>query len=278
MIHLIDRYFLKQPGIRRFFTKLFNGNRVQRVTLLAHDYLVHTVREHGFFRAAQLARTCSLFRDEAPVLIHLAGLLSEGDTFLDIGANVGIFAANIASFRSIYPKLKIYAFEPNPDTASRLRANAGPLGVEVFAIALSNRSGTLEFFDGAVSNVFTTVENASAYSIPQERSTCKCRRLDDLSISGNSLLMKIDVEGQEWEVLEGSLSYFREERVKAVYIDNYKDSRVRAFLDRYGFRYLNGRTLAPATAETRHLLAMRSIADAGGLSSRLAVDNHRNQN
>jgi FkbM family methyltransferase len=257
MINLIDRYFFKQPGVRRHITQLFNGNREERVTLLARDYQVHTVREHGFFRASKLARTCSLFRDEVPVLVHLAGLLGEEDTFLDIGANVGIFAANIASFRSIYPKLKIYAFEPNRDTANRLRANTEPLGVKVFAIALSNRSGTLEFVDGAVSSVFTTVENISSYSLKRERSSCECRRLDDLQIVGNSLVMKIDVEGQEWEVLEGSLSFFQAGRVKAVYLDDYKDSRVRGFLDYYGFRYLNGRTLASATTETRHLLAVR---------------------
>ena len=260
MIHLIDRYFLKQPGIRRFVTKLFHGDHEVRVTLLAQRYHVHTVREHGFFRASKIAQTCSLFRDEAPVLLHLAGLLCEGDTFLDIGANIGIFAANIARFRSIYPKLTIYAFEPNQDTAKRLRENAEPLGVVVFAIALSNRSGTLEFVGGAVSNVFTTIENASSYSISQERSTCECRRLDEFPISGNSLVMKIDVEGQEWEVLEGSFRYFEEGRVKAVYLDDYKDSRVRGFLDRYGFLYLNGRTLEPATQETRHLLAVRSVA------------------
>jgi FkbM family methyltransferase len=260
MLNLIDRYFLKQPPLRRFITKLFNGNRQEQVTLLAQDYQVHTVREHGFFRASKLARTCSLFRDEAPVLVHLAGLLCDGDTFLDIGANVGIFAANIASFRSVYPDLKIYAFEPNRDTASRLRANVEPLGVEVFAIALSDRSGTLEFVGGAVSNVYTTVENASSYSISEERSTCQCRRLEDLPIAGNSLVMKIDVEGQELEVLDGSLCYFRAGRVKAVYLDDYKDSRVRSFLDQFGFRYFNGRTLAAATEETRHLLAVRSVA------------------
>lgn len=262
MINLIDRYFLKRPGVRRFVTMLFNGNREERVTLLAQNYDVHTVREHGFFRASKIAQTCSLYRDEAPVLIHLAGLLSEEDTFLDIGANVGIFAANIASFRSIYPKLKIYAFEPNLDTASRLRANVEPLGVEVFAIALSNHSGTLEFVDGAVSNVFTTVENASSYSILRERSRCECRRLDDLKIAGNSLVLKIDVEGQEWEVLDGSLAYFQTGRVKAVYLDDYKDARVRSFLDQFGFSYLNGRTLAPAAVETRHLLAINPVACA----------------
>jgi FkbM family methyltransferase len=257
MIHLIDRYFFKQPEVRRFITKLFTSNREETVTLLARHYQVHSVREHGFLRASKIARTCSFFRDEAAVLIQLAGLLGDGDTFLDIGANVGIFAATMASLRSIYPNLKIYAFEPNRDTANRLRANAESLGVEIFAVALSNRSGTIQFVDGAVSSVFTTVENASSYSIRSELSSCECRRLDDLPIAGDSLVMKIDVEDQEWDVLEGSLSYFQTGRVKAVYLDGYKDSRVRGFLDQYGFRYLNGRTLAPATAETRHLLAVR---------------------
>jgi FkbM family methyltransferase len=257
MIHLIDRYFLKQPLVRRFLTKLLAGNHEEKVTLLAQDYQVHTVREHGLFRASKLSETCSLFRDETPVLIHLAGILSDGDTFLDVGANIGVFAASIAGFRAIYPSLKIYAFEPNRDTVRRLKANVEPLGVKVFSCALSDRNGTLEFVDGAVSNVFTTVENTSSYSIPHERTVCECRRLDELEIDGNSLVMKIDVEGQEWEVLQGALPYFRSNRVKALYLDDYKDARVRGFLDEYGFHYFNGRTLEPATQETRHLLAVR---------------------
>jgi FkbM family methyltransferase len=257
MIRLIDRYFLKQPLVRRFLTKLLTGDREEKLTLLARNYLLHTVREHGLFRASKLSETCSLFRDEIPVLLHLAGILSDGDTFLDIGANIGVFAATIAGFRAIYPNLTIYAFEPNRDTAGRLRANVEPLGVKVFNLALSHRDGALEFVDGAVSNVFTTVENASAYSISRERTVCECRRLDDLEIDGDLLVMKIDVEGQEWEVLQGALSYFRSNRVKALYLDDYKDVRVRGFLDEYGFQFFNGRTFEPATQETRHLLALR---------------------
>jgi FkbM family methyltransferase len=260
MMHLIDRYFLKQPLIRRFFTRLLAGEREAKVSLLAKEYQVHTLREHGLFRAAKLAATCSLFRDEIPVLIHLASIVADGDTFLDIGANVGIFAASIGQFRMIYPKLKVYAFEPNPDTARRLRANVEPLGAKVFGLALSDRNGILEFVDGAVSNVFTTIENASSYSISHERTLCECRRLDDIEIDGNALVMKIDVEGQEWEVLQGALSYFRSNRVKALYLDDYKDPRVRNLLDEYGFHCFNGRTLETATRDTKHLLAVRPHA------------------
>jgi FkbM family methyltransferase len=208
MLHLIDRYFIKRPLVRRFITKLLAGDRERRVHLLAGNYVVHTVREHGLFRALRLAQTCSLFLDEVPVLIHLAGLLRDGDTFLDLGANIGVFAASIAGFRVVFPDLKIYAFEPNPDTAVRLRANAERLGAEVFNVALSDRNGTLEFMDGAVSNVFSAIENVSSHSITSERTVCECRRLEDLPIEGHSLVMKIDVEGHEWEVLQGAIGLF----------------------------------------------------------------------
>jgi FkbM family methyltransferase len=258
MIQLIDRWFLKQPLLRRFLTSILAGTKEVKVALLAREIQVHTAREHGYFRASRLSQTCSLFRDELPVLIHLAGLLQDGDTFLDVGANIGIFCVNMASFRAVYPNLQVYAFEPNPDTAVRLRANAEPLGVKVFSVALADYNGSLEFIDGAVSNVFTTTQNASSYSIRRERSLCECRRLDDLPIIGDSIIMKIDVEGQELEVLVGAKTYFDSGRIRALYLDDYKDPRVRDFLGPYGFHYFNGRTLERATEGTKHLLALKS--------------------
>jgi hypothetical protein len=44
--------------------------------------------------------------------------------------------------------------------------------------------------------------------------------------------------------------------VRALYLDDFKDARIVPFLDNYGFRFFNGRTLKPATDLTRHLLAI----------------------
>jgi FkbM family methyltransferase len=218
MLQFIDRCFLKQPLFRRFITRVLAGTRVEKVVLLGREIQVHTAREHGYYRASKLSRTCSLFRDELPVLLHLAGLLRDGDTFLDVGANIGVFCVNIASFRTLYPNLQVYAFEPNPDTAARLRVNAEPLGITVFPFALADHNGSLEFVNGAVSNVFTTTQNASSYSIRGERSLCECRRLEDLPVTGDSIVMKVDVEGQELEVLLGAKRYFDCGRIRALYL------------------------------------------------------------
>ncbi len=258
MLNLIDRYFIKKPRIRRFVTKLLAGDSDKTVTLIGRDYVLNSLREHGYYRASRLARHCSLFRDELPVLINLAGVIRDGDTFLDIGANIGLFAAQIANMRALYPSLNVYAFEPNPSTVALLRANLEPLGAKVFPVALSDRNGTLEFVEGAVSNVFSTIENASSYSIQSQRRTCECRRLEDLPIEGNSLVIKVDVEGHEWEVLQGSLSLFQAKRIRAIYLDGFKDGKIPRFLEGHGFRLFDGRTLAPATNQTGNLLAMRA--------------------
>jgi FkbM family methyltransferase len=258
MLSLIDRYFIKKPRVRQFVTKMFAGDSDKRVTLVGEDYLVNTLFEHGYFRASKLAQDCSLFRDELPVLVHLAGVIRDGDTFLDIGANIGFFAVQIANLRALYPNLKTYAFEPNSNTVDRLRANVESFGVTVFAVALSDRNGTLNFVEGAVSNVFATVDNASSYSITAQQKACECRRLEDMPIQGDSIVMKVDVEGHEWEVLQGSVSLFKDKRIRAIYLDGFKDARVLPFLESYEFRLLDGRTLAPATLQTRNLLAIKA--------------------
>ena len=55
-------------------------------------------------------------RDRAFVVEHLA----PGGVFLDVGANMGIYALTLASRR---PDARVYAFEPIADVAARLQFN-----------------------------------------------------------------------------------------------------------------------------------------------------------
>ena len=91
MIYLIDRYFLKKPWLRRFVTRLLEGDHDCQVNLFGASMIVHSVKEHGYLRPSRIANRSALLRDELPVMLNLAALIAAGDTFLDIGANVGVF-------------------------------------------------------------------------------------------------------------------------------------------------------------------------------------------
>ena len=47
MMRYIDRYFLKQPRLRRFVTRLLEGERERDVPLLGTPLRVHPIKEHG---------------------------------------------------------------------------------------------------------------------------------------------------------------------------------------------------------------------------------------
>ena len=257
-MYFIDRYFLKQPKLRRFVTRLLEGNRECDIKLLGTSFRVHSIKEHGYLRTSRIANSSALLRDELPVMLNLASLLCDGDTFVDCGANVGVYSLTLARMHRILPNTRYYAFEANPDTFSRLTEKATTLDVKAYNVALSNHSGSLEFVSGAVSHVFTTLENASKYSLSGERTKVPCRRLDEMEIEGNSLILKIDVEGQEKQVLEGASALFKAHRVKAVYLDGYKDKTIERFLIDNGFYLLNGKSLNPIRVGEFNLLAIRN--------------------
>lgn len=256
---LIDRYFIKQPKLRRFITRLLEGERELDVQLLGTSLRIHSVKEHGYLRASRLAAGSALLREELPVIINLASLLRDGDAFVDIGANVGVYSLTLSRLSRLIPNLRFYAFEANPDTFSRLVVHTQPLGIKAHNLALSDHTGSLEFVAGAVSHVFTTIENASAYSIADTPVSVPCRRLDEMGIEGNSLILKIDVEGQERKVLDGAQGLFQAGRIKAVYLDGYKDKTLEPLLVSHGFSLLDGKTLEPTPGSIFSLLAVRNL-------------------
>lgn len=270
MNHFLDQNFIKRPRLRRLLTRLLEGQKEINVYLLGSRFLINTTKEHGYLRASRLASSSSLLKDEIPIIITLASILEEGDVFLDIGANIGIYSVTLSKLSAL-KKVGFYAFEANPDTFCRLESNCNGKSICPMNYAISDHDGKLDFVGGAVSHVFTSIHYSNQYSIQGEITSVASRRLDGLGIIGDSLVMKIDVEGQELEVLRGSEKLFLQNRVRAIYLDGCNNAEeVKCFLTDRGFYFLDGRTLMEATETTFSLLALKRSISSTELSNKPA--------
>lgn len=128
-----------------------------------------------------------------------------GGTFMDIGANLGNHSVLLAAgFQSLA------AFEPNPPTLARLKANLDLNGllqdqgkVQVFGLGLSDGNAKLPFHAEAGSN-----PGASRFlDAPEEGASLLETRIGDEIVEEGALgpvtALKIDVEGHEERVIAG---------------------------------------------------------------------------
>lgn len=254
---LIDRYFIKQPKFRRFVTRIIYGDRLVNVELFGKKFYLNTLKENGYLRASRISTYSSLLRDEYPVMLTLANVITDNCTFVDVGANVGIYSSIFSKFKNIYKNFQVLAFEVHPDTYLRLRSNGEEHGFTTFNCGLGRVSEEVEFVAGAVSHVTTRIDLANSYNIPTEKFKAIIKPLSDFDLSGR-LIIKIDVEGQEMAVLEGAKKYFDENQVISVYLDGYGDRACWDFLESYGYEFFDGRTLTRADRSTFSLLAVKS--------------------
>lgn len=128
---------------------------------------------------------------------------------VDIGCHKGEFLEDVLR---LAPKGRHMAFEPLPDLAKILRRKFHAAPVVVWDVALAAENGISDF---------VIVPEAPAYSGLRERTypsgvrhlekiQVQVRRLDDvLPPDYCPHLIKIDVEGAEWEVLKGAENILR---------------------------------------------------------------------
>jgi FkbM family methyltransferase len=254
---LYVRFLLKRPRLRRWITGWLLPDEDVTVSLFGAELCINKQKEPGCWNASQLGEGAVIFRDEAATLLNLAMVLQPGDTFVDVGANVGLYSKTLSRFHRLFPDSAFYAFEANPDTSLRLRRTLEGTGVFLHESALSDRSGTLPFCRGATSGVFGPLANSGEFQIASDTVELQVSRLDEFAVEGSSLVIKIDVEGHEIEVLRGAVRFFQENRVKAVYLDGYSSDEVPAFLHSHGMKILNGVTLEPVAVPERRILAIR---------------------
>jgi FkbM family methyltransferase len=251
--YLIDRFFIKKPWLRKRVTRWLYGTANARVRLFGADLTVNAARENGYLRAFRKAAYSSVFRDEVSGFLALAHVLREGDCFVDVGANIGLYSSVVARL----PGVKVVALEANPDTYRRLEENALTHHFEAVHIAVSDQPGELEFVEGAVSHVFAVSEHRTVYNTSE---TVKVRsaRLDEiLSVEEGPFILKIDVEDHEPQVLAGASGLLEVGRIHAVLLDvSQKSAEAASQLRSKGFHVLDADTFSEPTAATAVFLAI----------------------
>lgn len=254
--YILYRWILKYDLVRNALTRLLVRDVTETVELFSRPLCVSRRREIGYWRAVRHQQSNVVFYHEIPALLSVMAVLRSNTTFIDCGANVGLFSAAVAPLTRIHPELHLYAFEPNPDTFARLAKTLEGYRVELFNIALSDRSGSLGFTEGVTSGVYTPRDTewrgAPLYHV-------QCRRLDEIGITGVNLVLKVDVEGHEWEVLAGAEGLFRQNRIDAVFIDGTsREPKIVEMLRAYRFTLWDARSLQPYSNRHGRILALRS--------------------
>ncbi len=135
----------------------------------------------------------------------LCARLAGGGTFLDIGANVGLYSLHVA--RRCGPGVRVLAVEPVPELAARMRFNAQTNGLAITAVAcaLSDRRGSAELKLGAQSGASSLGDGPAGARTLTVPLLPLLELLHEQAI-GEVTALKIDVEGHEPQVLEPFLA------------------------------------------------------------------------
>lgn len=153
---------------------------------------------------------------------------SENPVIFDIGAYLG-YVAN--SYHSVFPNAKIYCFEPFPASFDKLLQNMrGNSGVSCHNIAFSDKPGKSEINSNKFAPTNSLLETDSQCSdywnhskfetVTKEKITintvdkfCEENGVDYIDI------MKIDVQGMEFSVLEGARKMLDAQKISIIYFE-----------------------------------------------------------
>lgn len=131
-----------------------------------------------------------------------------GDIVADVGAHIGLYTIALAN--RVGPKGRVFAFEPDPENFAALKAHVALNGVsdnvELIQAAVGAHDGYVPFLSGGGS------ESRTIHASGNETPMVRCVRLDTVFRGRRVDILKIDVEGHEERVLEGTAELLRDMR------------------------------------------------------------------
>jgi FkbM family methyltransferase len=152
----------------------------------------------------EIARVDSAWREQA-LIERMVASLQPGDSFLDVGANIGVVSILVAG--AVGPEVTVHALEPEPENCRALAENIAANGldqVSAHEVALGAASGPgvlhVAGESGTGSHSLVGGDRSGSTEIPIEvvRGDAFVSTLDR-----TPAVVKIDVEGAELDVLRG---------------------------------------------------------------------------
>lgn len=164
--------------------------------------------------------------DEEKIIIDLSKEAKVDDVFYDIGSNVGTYTCILGDrFK------KTIAFEPHPKNAERYRENVkiNSINADLYEVALSNDEGSIELLmrDADVGSTHNRISTDSIGDRDDNEKMQSTARVDmttlDRIISDEELeepnIIKIDIQGAEYDALRGMKETLRSNEVRLIYIE-----------------------------------------------------------
>jgi len=212
--------------------------RARPIEVLGRALWLSPARDLHLWRLA-LAHRLAPAHHELSALVSLMGFVGPGMTFVDVGANVGLYATAFASVGE-HAGFDVVAVEPLAEAAERLeRGLARYSNCRVLRLACSDADGEAVLVPGADT---LTARLASGPAEGVRVATATLDRL--LAGSANRLVIKVDVEGHEGRVVAGARGLLESGRIAALLVDG-TGSLDLAVLARAGLTALDARTLVP---------------------------------
>jgi FkbM family methyltransferase len=152
-------------------------------------------------------------------LLELPKLLKSGDTFVDVGANFGIYS--LLGARIVGANGKVFAFEPIPKLCALLRSNAqhndlSALTVNEMALGETSGMASLSLHADEGRSSLRPMDGEVVGTIDVRIATLDQEISPDLTVS----VVKLDVEGFELAVLKGATRILSRDRPVILFENN----------------------------------------------------------
>ena len=192
-------YFKGKSRLENLFEKLVKLPKIEQGTDFPYGFKMYLNPDSGWEKSY-------FIRDkELDTTLFLKNVLSQNQVFWDIGANIGFYSLLAAKLVGV--KGHVYSFEPTPSTYQRLQKH-------ILDNSLQNQISALQYVLGSKRGQAQLVEPSDInhgmnYFLPATsgQSLHEIESVDHLIENRNLKapnVIKLDVEGAEFEVLKGA--------------------------------------------------------------------------